>query len=279
MRPIQIWLPLLGKSLFFEEVRRDILRAFEWWDSQQTVWFLPGLDDPKTWKAPDGSAAFLYIPAEHRDRVAVYHANRDGYVWGEGAVHRFPESRLKGLLQKWLNCPQPSERPAEPFVELEVPVISPEGVRLEKRTLELTHSPWGLYRLNPDTNAREPVKLPWPHQTLISNEAETRCRFGPWRRTNQPDLVVSKTDPTIFGYTRGLIWPVPFSNLFPVFSGPDDLLALCRMKQCAKLSEHDPIAALQRAQVWSAPYISPGILPYELAETWPKLMQGGGVET
>jgi hypothetical protein len=277
MRPLQIWLPRLGKSLFFEEVGRDILRAFQLWDSQRTVWFLPGLDEPTTLKAPDESAAFLYIPAEHFDRVAVYHANRDGYVYGEGSAHRFPESRLKGLLQGWLNCPQPTEWPAEPSVELDVPVISPQGVRLERRRIELTHDPWVPHRLNPDTNAMEPIKFPsrGPHRISISSEAETRSRFGPWRWTNQPHLAVSKTDPTIFGFPRRLIWPAPFSNLFPAFSGPDDLLALGRMKLCAKLREHNPIFALQRAQVWSAPYISQGIAPYELAETWPNFIQGG----
>jgi hypothetical protein len=48
MRPLQIWLPWLGRGIKNPESGRDAMRAFELWRDEVVVWMLPDLREAET---------------------------------------------------------------------------------------------------------------------------------------------------------------------------------------------------------------------------------------
>ncbi|MGH8059735.1 MAG: hypothetical protein ACREOH_21270, partial [Candidatus Entotheonellia bacterium] len=104
--PLQLWLPTFGPSLGFPEVGRDMARVLQSWQGESTVWLLPDLNTPRRWW-PSGKPVWertLAIPAEHFDRIDVFHIGANGYVWGPGVHDRFPDGRVEGLLRSWLQA-------------------------------------------------------------------------------------------------------------------------------------------------------------------------------
>src|ERR1043165_8568767 len=105
MRPIQLWLPRLADSLSRPQYQRDARRAMEAWKGDYTVWLLPDLKEEVRWDEPIGDGKtrvpVVAIPAEHLDRLDVYHIGETGQVWGLKGW-RFPGSCVNGLLDAWL---------------------------------------------------------------------------------------------------------------------------------------------------------------------------------
>jgi hypothetical protein len=101
MKPLQVWLPMLGPSLGFSEVERDRQRAFTAWRGEQIVWLLPGVDVSVRWQ--EGPWGHLAIPAEHLDCLHIFHVGTSGRVWGPAGDLRFPGGTVNGLLQAWLD--------------------------------------------------------------------------------------------------------------------------------------------------------------------------------
>jgi hypothetical protein len=104
MQALQLWLPMWGPSLNFPEVARDAQRAFRAWQGEQTVWLLQGLQEAGRWR--EGQQWQLALPAELLDCVDVYHVGENGVVYGPNAEARFPNGRVQGLLEAWLNVEQ-----------------------------------------------------------------------------------------------------------------------------------------------------------------------------
>jgi hypothetical protein len=101
MRPLQLWLPILGPSLGCPAVQRDRQRAQEAWCGEQIVWLVPGLKEPIRWR--EGVYAHLAVDAEHLECVHIFHVGASGYVWGPASERRFPEGTVNSLLQAWYN--------------------------------------------------------------------------------------------------------------------------------------------------------------------------------
>src|SRR6266540_45911 len=101
MPALQVWLPTWGPSPNFPEVALDAQRGYRAWRGEQTVWFFPDLQAPGRWR--EGQQWHLAVPATLLDRVDVYHVGENGYVYGPNAETRFPNSRVEGLLDAWLN--------------------------------------------------------------------------------------------------------------------------------------------------------------------------------
>src|SRR5262245_11741788 len=106
MKALQVWLPALGPSFGHAYVRRDAHRAFEAWRGEHTVYLVPGLTEDCRYAELDGAGGerrLLAIPADHLDRLDVFHVGQNGYVWGPAANERFPNSQVADLLKRFLS--------------------------------------------------------------------------------------------------------------------------------------------------------------------------------
>jgi len=77
-------------------------RAFRAWNGEGVVWLLPWVKKPIRWEEESG-LCFLAVRSETIDRIDIFHIGQDGYVYGPGAALRFPNIRVDGLLDIWLN--------------------------------------------------------------------------------------------------------------------------------------------------------------------------------
>src|SRR5262249_38264264 len=125
MRPLQLWLPLLHSTASTPARQRDQQRAFEAWRGEQTVWLIPGLEQPYRWNEdPDCLDWRLAVPAAALERVDVYHLDRHGHVYGRASQQWFPAGRVTGLLADWLNTsPELVLAPIIPELRLRVPTF------------------------------------------------------------------------------------------------------------------------------------------------------------
>jgi hypothetical protein len=107
-QPTQLWLPWLADNLSSPEVQRDARRAMEGWHGELEVWLLPELKKPVHWYEGNGKIRFLVlaVPAEHTDRLSIYHIGANGQVWGPASRSLFPMG-LDELLDAWLNLNDP----------------------------------------------------------------------------------------------------------------------------------------------------------------------------
>jgi len=264
MHPLQVWLPTWGPSLGFPEVARDAQRAFRAWQGEHTVWLLQQLAQPGRWQV--GEWWQLAIPAELLDRVEVFHVGENGYVYGPEAKTWFPQGRVDGLLDAWLNV---EKRGGVTFgvapetMRWRCPVIKGQGVQYVEGTVRLLGGGVApVVAIDSDGKG----KVQWPpdgHPGSVSPDAETSAFYG-----SRPDRVLD-------GVQLLLQWPGPLQALLPLMSGLDDLAAHAQMVQIALESARDPHSALLRANALAAPYITEGSTTQERAWFWPTYLEGG----
>jgi hypothetical protein len=264
MPALQVWLPRWGPSPSFPEVARDAQRAFRTWQGEQTVWFLQGLQEAGRWQ--EGQQWHLAFPAELLDRADVYHVSENGYVCGPHADARFPNGRVQGLLEAWLNVEQSGRvrwEPAPERLPWRIPHVQGEVVEYREGTVRVfTGGTAPIVQLDADGRG----KAQWPppgHPGTISPDAESHAFY-----TSQPGEDVR-------GIDMLLRWPAPLEALFPVMSGLDDLAAQAQLAQIARQSAGDPLLALQRAREVAAPYLTDGWTTQEYAWYWPTLLERG----
>src|SRR5262249_31527128 len=80
-------------------------RAFEAWTGEEVVWFLPGLREPYRWSQRGGTPTGVHclaLPADHLDRINVYHIGPGGGVWGPDVEQHFPVMAVQTMLPVWL---------------------------------------------------------------------------------------------------------------------------------------------------------------------------------
>jgi hypothetical protein len=200
------------------------------------------------------------------DRVDVYHVGENGYVYGPNAEARFPNGRVEGLLEAWLNVkhnggvrwePAPEHLPwRRPHVHGEVVEYLGGMVRVFGGDIA------PIVQL--DAHGRG--KAQWPpaaHPATISPDAESHTFY------------ISQPVENLRGVHMLLKWPGPLEALFPVMSGLDDLAAQAQLAQIARQSADDPQWALQRARELAAPYLTAGWTTQECAWYWPTLLERG----
>src|SRR6266487_1344170 len=229
MRPLQLWLPTLGPSLSFPEVTRDAQRAFRAWQGEPRVWFLQQLQQAGRWK--EGEWWQLAIPAELLDCVDVLQIGDNGHVFGPAAEARFPNRRIDGLLDAWLNMERIggiAYEEAPESLAWRVPRISSDGVEYVDGTVRL---------------------FPGGVAPIVEMDKEGRGRAG-WPPAGQPASVspdaescafyTSQTGESLRGIQMMLRWPGPLQALLPPMSGLDDLAGQAEMVQIARESASAP---------------------------------------
>jgi hypothetical protein len=307
MVPMQVWLPTVHAGLGMPEAARDAQRAYAAWSGEGTVWLLPEVKEPGRWardvqsrKLPGGCE--LTLPAEHWERLDIFHIDADGWAYGIGVDGCFPGRRVDGLLHAWLNtfqtggvaahdCPQ--------SVTIERPRITEHGIIYERAPIQLQpvsvlpllrsgqddHSPPLLSTgqetqgLTEGTGATDHLVLcGWPPEGCsyapISPEGESAARYGRLKRVEEEGraVAVSQRDPTMRALHLRLHWRPPLAGLLPFGGGLDVLWAQTRMVAIAARSANDPAGALQEAREAAGPYVGVGVTTYELSWFMPALI-------
>jgi hypothetical protein len=200
MRPIQRWLPMLADTLSDPRYQRDARRAMESWKGEYRVWLLPDIKKEARWQEPLGDGKIrvpvVAVPSEHLDRLDVYHIGATGEVWGIERG-RFPDGRVDGLLQAWLNLFALNDKVtyycAPETITLRVPRIRRRGVEYINLTLCLIPGPTIRFsRFNAGSRTvwgKWPPKRGWP--APVSPDAESSQYYGAFRRDDVGQLSIA----------------------------------------------------------------------------------------
>jgi hypothetical protein len=264
MRPLQVWLPMLGPSPGFPDVRRDMQRAWEAWQDEQVVWLLPGLDRSMRWQ--EGAYGHLAIPAEHMDCVHIFHVGTSGHVYAPSSSHRFPECTINGLLEAWLAISKigdvtfhmaPATLPWRvPRLENDNSIVYVDGtLRLQPGATV------SLYGADPE---RRSFTIRWPpsgHPSTVSPDAESWGLHGPGAAS--PGLHVL------------MEWPGLLQPLGSLMGGLDDLYWQTKMAEIARSYSDDPDRAWQEATIAARQYMTQGYTTQLFAWVLPTLLADG----
>jgi hypothetical protein len=243
MEPLQLWLPVLGGSLGYREVRDDVERAYRAWQGETTVWLLPELERQVRWV--EGPARHVAIPATHLDRVDVYHIGDSGYVWGPASALRFPTGNVDGLLQAWLHVGR----------------LGGLGFHLAPERI-----PWRSPRLRDDSleYVQGTVRL-LPGATITLTQLEEQRFTCQWRPQGHaapvfPDVESSGSYQALepvppHGLSLLPEWPAPLQGVASLMSGLDEVCGQGLMAAIARQAHHDPEGALKRARDEAGPYV------------------------
>lgn len=264
MRPFQLWLPNVTGTLALPEVQRDRERAFKAWRGEDVVWLLPSWEKPVRW-VEDKVRKVLGIPAEQLDRLDVYHVGESGYVWGRGAQARFPEGRVEGLLDAFLNVDRLGgiEFYTAPD-ELQLPVPQIEDAKVVYKPRKLRLEPGPVMPITGIDEETRTVSMRWPPDETrcptVSPEAESREHFGPLESAEHQGMPVAvPREDTEFRALRIILkWPPPLRDLFSPASGADDMHACARMVALARKSRSDLTGALLDSKAAAGRYVTDG---------------------
>jgi hypothetical protein len=257
-QPLQVWLPTLGQSLNFPEVRRDAQRAFQEWRGEPVVWLLPEIVRPVRWRL--SGIWNLAVPAEGFDRIDVVHVSERGRIYAPGVVGRTP-TKIDGLLESWLNLQKAGGITlVYPPKELTIPapkIESEDVVSFQARTIEI--GPGTYIPFDSVDKEKSQVTMKWPpggSPAPISPDAESASRFPSTKINSDPPTVV-----TAEGHAALHLlcrWPNVLDNIMSVLSGTDDLLAQARMAQLARQSQTDQAQALRESEIAGQEYLFDG---------------------
>jgi hypothetical protein len=277
MKPIQIWLPALRSSLSASTSRRDFERATSAWRGEQTVWLLPELTAPFR-SGKDPYHALLAIPSEAVERIDVCHVGANGYIADCCALDRFPDGKVCGLLDSWLNNPGPVfvEAPTAATL-LDAPRLEGNRVVYDRLVVEL--APYGALPISSVQDSGE-FTVSWPPEHVrfrtVSPDAESEELNGPFLPFRHEGVLLGKSQKTgRNSLWTTLEWPEPFQFLIPKGDGMDLLLALLRMRTIAKQSALDPVKARRDARQECGSYLLDGKTSRYWSEFAPLYAEGG----
>jgi hypothetical protein len=287
MRPLQIWVPWFGSSLAGAKLR-DAERAFRAWAGELLVWLLPDLQEPTRWWESKNRVPVLALPAEHLNRVDVFHADKTGQIFGVGYPECFPEGRLDGLLAAWLSAVKDGRVTFEkvpetvtmrmPRVENGQIVMSGGTAVYEEAALTYAPAPpLPFTLLHPDKpiayTTWPPTELPRPS---VSPEEEGGVHYGALSVSQHggEEVVVARRDPRMRALRLVARFAAPFENLLVGGASTDVLYHQARMVAVARGSHADADGALRRAFDEAGRYVGDGSAPVGHIHFWPALIRG-----
>jgi hypothetical protein len=278
-RPVQVWLPRLSSSLGRPEIARDAQRAFAAWRGDLKVWLSPDFRQEARWQ--NGDFTEVAVPAEHIDELRVYHVGDNGRVFGPGSRQRFPNGRMDGLLEAWLNighlggCKAVT---APDWIEFDFPTIHRKGVRYERTRISVEPGP--TFPQSRDRKSGK-IRVQWPPAGRAA--AATPFPDGESLAHNPP-LLDGRDEHGVplIAYQDGTVavqvvqeWPPPIATVMPLFSAFDDVTTQKRMAVIAAASAKDPEEALKAARLAAAPYVTDAYAPRDLTWLYPTHLESG----
>jgi hypothetical protein len=234
MRPMQVWVPVLGNSVGLPWVRRDMQRAYEAWRNEEVLFLVPGLANVRRWlmtlEKREGNSAVAAVPSEHREAVSVWHLGANGYLWN--SLHT-PASRIDGLLETWLNFDVQngrliSPRPPTiwlPSVKNGALVEQNKAIRFE--SMEMAAPPAVPISILDEEHREIGIRWPpderWP--ATIHPDAEA-VDYQPQHQRGTHERAKDSEPCSLYYW-----WPPPFGFLFGVAAGLDAFKALVDMRR------------------------------------------------
>jgi hypothetical protein len=283
-KPIVLFLPTLRDTLSAPELRRDAARVLHFWQGEVKVWLLPQLTEAIHWYEESGHVQYrvLGVPAEHLDRLDIYHIGSNGSVWG--LEERLPRRGVEGVLDAWLNlyCSKapPTLYPAREKTSLQVPEVRmPDGslryVGCEVQLQPAANLPIDTLNENPNS-----TWFQWPPEgkpMTISLEEESSEYYGSFERVSDGRLptTISRRDPNLTGIHLECRFPKPFNKMLPYGGSLDTLIGQSQIRDLAVRSSISSISLLQEAKDAAASYLTEGTATTELAWFYPLLQKEG----
>jgi hypothetical protein len=283
-QPIQFWFPWLEDNLASPETQRDAHRAVKEWNGQLKVWLLPKLKKNKQWRETMGEIRFrvLGVPAEHCDRLDVYHIGCNGEIFGLASRSLFPQG-LNGLLDTWLNLYNldggPTFYNAPRTFTFEAPEVKKSGIKYTYSKFRIAPGPtWPFVAVN---KSKRIVTMKWPpsdrNAAPVSPETESAEYYGPLTRVEhgRMPIAVSDRDPNFCSLHIVCLLPKPLEQLAPYGVGMDTLAGQAKMAQIARLSVSNSMGALKEAKEAAGVYVAEGQTTQELGWYFPTLRKEG----
>jgi hypothetical protein len=267
MERFQLWLPKLGRSTNFSEVRRDAQRAFEEWRGELEVWLLPGLKEVVRWNEPP----ILGVPTEELDLIHVFHVGTAGTVFGLGAKHIFPNMNVHGLLDAWLNHGNfdfVSYAPISMVVPRLIADDHIEYIEYKEQIVDFEPGPTLPFNNIGEAQGGKHVDFRWPGEGLpatVAPEAEIEVFNGPRKAGVHQGQPVAIGHDGQMALRMMLRWHPPLTNLMPHLSSWDDMYSQARMRKIAEQSTVDGPGALRDATNLAKDYCSEGVTTKEMA--------------
>lgn len=290
MRRLQYWHPALSPTVHVALVARDKQRAWGEWQADTFVYCLPELRAPERWRecpSPGGPATIgcLAIPAEHVERLTVFHIGSGGHVWGPMAPTIFKDGSVQGLLDAWLSLDSERGRLVVGTSPLSIELPCVEDGRLARSGNQLRVS---RFRLEPaeaslvparavtEANGLRTLALSWPPDKssprTISPDAERLERLGSHEYVDVDGISGAMLPDGTWRPSIGLVWPEPFATLLGPCAGLDAWHALAHMRNIAALAATDGDQALAMAATALSPYVADAKAPLWLACLGPDVM-------
>jgi hypothetical protein len=237
LKAIQLFLPTLETGHSPASLR-DIRRTFDTWSGESTVWLRPDLKDVIRWREGTDRHC-VAIPAEHFERINVYHVSRSGFVRGPGARDRFPGGRAGELLSLWLNCPRSTIELVQQYksVHFMVPHFIADQVQLRNERIDVESC--GAIHINSVDEGNVIFRLPPAPSNVptVSPDAESDEWITEADRRSRHHLL-----------SLQIRWPEPLRRLVPILDGLDLVLAQEQMCEIAKQSGTDLRGCVSRAR-------------------------------
>jgi hypothetical protein len=283
-QPIQFWFPWLEDNLASPETQRDARRAFKEWNGQPKVWLLPELKKTEQWRETKGKIRFdvLGVPAEHCDRLDVYHIGSNREIFGLARRSLFPQG-LDGLLDAWLNLHNLDGGLKFYFAPrtftFNAPEVKKTGIRYTNSKFRIASGPtWPLVAVN---KSKRMVTTKWPpsdrNAAPVSPEAESAEYYGTLKQVDhgRMPVAVSERDPNFCSLPIVVLLPKPLEQLAPRGVGMDTLAGQVKMAEIAKLSVSNLRGALKEAKEAVGVYVTEGQTTQEHAWFFPTLQKEG----
>jgi hypothetical protein len=273
MKPLQVWLPRLGRSVGLSQVARDVRRAYEEWQPRDDLMFMtPGLHKTERWTHEINGHTIVVraIPAEHEDAIGIGHVGANGRIFAPfEPIHGL---RAADLLDAWLKFDIRRSRLTVPFdVNAMVPHVvdgrvarASEGIEYEKKSIPLKGYVFPIVPLGSPDGRRE-IEIRWPPPE------------PDWPRTVHPDAESEEALIRIEDMEQAkntalmVTWPHPFDHLFGWLGGLDVLKAHATMRSLVK--SRDQVDALAKAKTRAAGYLSEGYSTRWHTSFWPDALQ------
>jgi hypothetical protein len=289
--PIQAWVPYFGPQQFEGVVARDAQRAFQEWNGEEVVWLLPGLGKPYRWSQRGGTPTgirCLALPADHLDRINVYHINPRGGVWGPNVERYFPVMSVEKMVPVWLapGLVSPTYRLLGGPLPFLKPVVRRGRITTRRRDgavaferVEVLPDPGPIVKMTRDRPLRArrfrmQLTPDGAHVPSVSPDAESLAAYTPAPATWEGLPGVLGPDGRTY-FRLLLHWRPPWGNLFSILDGHDPFVAQARMRMLIKQASNDDsrAAVIREAQAAAAPFISAGTSTRGLTHFWPTYMR------
>ena len=194
-QPIQVWSPLIFKSIFDDDTRRDFSRAEKFYNNEDFVWLSPEATKIVKWeeRSKKQKTHHMLVPSETINKITVYHVDKFSNVFPP--IANFKELK-SSLYLEWLKSESKS-RKSNP-IKIPFPKASEPGAYYKKIELR----PIISYKKIHDTKNLFPKKI---KKSSISLETEDFLYFFKDKKLSN--------DRTI--------WPKPFNSFFPTGGGLD----------------------------------------------------------